>query len=318
MSLYFGTETAKKSIVIVGGDLLIGYFTALEFLKLKDDGFVSTVRVCYMNKDSDLVKELSHKGAHMMHFDLDDDKTMEKMYHQMECALILPPMMAKDMTHSKKLIQMAKHGQELRHVAFVSMMNIHKAKDMECIKHIYDMEQEFMTAKKQWETACLLSTTMLMNVLFYLRRSIQDTSQLMWPTKNEMVSMVDAMDVAKAIRNLATRCRPKDSPAIEKFVHFHITGMHAMSGEKLAMTCSHALGSKVVLKECSSKEMADYLSKTGEVTKEFIPVLRKIFEMAMKGYFKETHSDLEKLLGKEPLSTEAYFEKYRKDFKPHH
>ncbi|KAJ1912774.1 hypothetical protein H4219_005476 [Mycoemilia scoparia] len=329
MSLFFGSQTAKKSIVIVGGDLLIGYFTTLEFLKLKDDGVVSTVRVGYMDEKSELVKDLSQKGVHMMRFDLNDDKSIEKMYDQMECAMIMPPMMAKDMHHSKKLVQMAKHSKDLRHVLFASIMNAHKAKDMDCIKHIYEMEQEFMALahKSHWETTYLFSISMLMNILFYLRGPIRDREELMWPTKSEKASLVDAMDVAKAIRNLATKSHhhhhhhhsdAATTPGIERFSHFHITGMHAISGEKLAMMCSHALGSKIMLKECSANEMAHYLGDTGEIAKGFIPVLRRIFEMAMKGYFNETHSDLEKLLDKKPVDIEAYFEKYHKDFKPQH
>ena len=346
-SSVLGIYVRHHKLVVVGGDEMCGYFAAKEFLKHKGRG---EVRVGYMHKESPFIKKLEKMGAEMMQFDLESTQSIKKLFENMECAIISPPIFGPNFHKAKLVVEMAKQAHSLKHVIMTSLMHAEKLKDWDRLNAVYEMEKEFKSSMSKWDVAYILRLTVPLEGFYFVRRIIQEKRELPWPTRDQEVSLVSLCEVAKAMCCLFTKKKPgyldsdgeseseedenvNPTSVVQSICdriasitsvgtdHHHrtfcMTGMEKVTGDALAEKCSRAIGSRIELKAMNSDEFAKCLKDLGELPDEYIKTLKQVAEVISKGMWKEKSEDLHKLLGKKPMTVEKYFERNRNDFKPH-
>ncbi|KAJ1680009.1 hypothetical protein EV182_000863 [Spiromyces aspiralis] len=317
MALYFGSNIAYATVAIMGGDTTVGYFTALEFLKLKDHGVVKEISVGYIDEHSPLVKDLKeHSGAHTVRFDLDDENTMIQAFDGMQCAVICPPVTSRHIDKAKQLVQVAKKSTQLRHVLLVSVLHSEKLRDWDRLWPIHEMQAEFEEAANHWDTACVLCPSLMMNCLHYLRHVIREKRELMWLTEHERVAPVDYRDVAAAISRIATKHMAEGSD--QRFSKYCITGSQLLSGKQMAKECSKVLNTRIEFKKVDARAMRDHFEQYHEFNSEAIHAMVQALEVVAKGYWNKKYPDLERLLGEPPTTLEEYLHRNRHEFETPH
>ncbi|KAJ1912352.1 hypothetical protein H4219_005641 [Mycoemilia scoparia] len=348
----FGTSSSASfhpKVLIVGGDILCGYYAAMEFLRYKKrDSKMKTVRVGYMEKSSPFIKELEDMGAEMCKFELTSMESIKKMFEGVTCAVITPSIHTKEFMYCKRIIECAKECHDLKHCVFISLLQAEKLRSWNRLGHVYEMENEFRSCMKKWERGYVVRTTVAFEDFFFLRRMIQEKREFPWPTRNELVTPCSFKEVSRVIRylifgeythdnaecqelkgcNLSTtigRITEHLPPTVASGTtvsdsnhrSFCLTGANKLSGEALAKECAHALNTQIRLKEMGSEEFAKCLMELNkELPHEYIAVLKQIAEVIHKGIWDEKYDDLHKLLNRKPMSIKDYFEDNRKDFKP--
>ncbi|KAJ1915617.1 hypothetical protein H4219_004227 [Mycoemilia scoparia] len=345
------TDSFHPKVLIVGGDVMCGYYPAMEFLKYKKHNphkMHKSIRVGYMESHSPFIKELQDMGAEMCKFDLTSMDSIKKMFEGCTCAIITPPIYTKDFAHCRRMIECAKSSSDLKHCIFISLLQAEKLYMWDRLCHVYEMETQFLSHMKKWERAYVVRTTVPLEGFFFLRKMIQEKRELPWPTCSQKVSPCSMKEVSRVIRSLLMFGEHSHHESSSEFEfkgrepvatingvsghlapiagiphddHNHrsfcLTGMHKLSGEDMAKECSHALNTHIKLKEMSSEEFAKCLMELNkQLPHEYIVVLKQFAEVIHKGIWDVKFDDLQKLLDKKPMSIKDYFEDNSKDFKP--
>jgi uncharacterized protein YbjT (DUF2867 family) len=313
---------SEAKILVVGSDDICGYVIAKTFLKhLKNE-----VRVGYMFKDNYLTKKIEKEGAEVMRYELDDSKSMERMFEGIHCAVIVPPVYGHHYNKAKELIEVAGRCKQLKMVVMTSIINADRLSDWERLREIHKMEKKFENCMKKWDKAFILRKSMPLEGFYMVRKAIQEKHILPWALGDSKIAPVSLCDVGQAIiRLFCGKHHENDqldtSCSVESLTRgkhmFCLTGRHKMDGKEIAKECSEALDSEIKLKSVKVDELLECLKEQEELPKEILEFLKEFFEAARKGYLSEQTHDLENILGEKPMSVEDYFEENREEFMPH-
>jgi len=313
-------DSGRKTLV-VGSDDICGYYIAKTLMKHTK----CKLRVGYMFKDCPLTKELERRGAEIIRYDLNDSKSMEKMFEGVHCAIVVPPVYDENYTKAKNVINVAVEAKELKNLVLISLLNANRLGDWDRLKQVHEMEREFESKMNKWEKAFILRKSMPMEAFYLFRKMIQDKHQMPWTLGNNEIAPVSLCDVGKAVMCLFQGHRGEEDELLtnvnlEEIIsskHMYcLTGREKVSGRQIAEKCGQALNTRIELKSMKVDEYIDYLKRQKEINNESIKFLKQYLEATNKGYLSEQTHDLESIIGKKPMTVEKYFEENRNDFMP--
>ncbi|KAJ2683767.1 hypothetical protein H4R19_006962, partial [Coemansia spiralis] len=191
-----------------------------------------------------------------------------------------------------------------------SAINADKMGALPMLKPLHGMEKAFEAAKASVRVASLVRCSLHIDHMWLFRRQIATEHKICLPANGAAAFVpVAGADAAHGLCNMLTD--PRFPPRT-----YELTGPEATDFAGVARTAASLIDSAIVYKQISRKVMVAYLEKQGETCGNAIAFLADMLEAVDKCLLAEKRGDLEELLGRKPMSVDAYLEKNASDFKP--
>lgn len=277
--------------LVTGSTGNIGYYVVKELVSL-DKEVKAAVRD--VDKSGKVFKDLD---VDLVKFDFLDPSTFDNALEGVEGIFLMrPPQLAQPEKDMLPFLEFAK-AKGGKKIVFISLLGVEKNP---IVPH---RKIENMLRQLGIPYCFLRPSFFMQNLNTNHREEIKERSELFIPAGRAKTSFIDTRDIARAAAITLTDDK-YDNKA------FTLTGKEAIDYFKVAHIMTEVLGKTIVYKNPGLLNFRRERIRRG-TPKEFANVMMFLYLMTKLGTAKDVTSDLEKLIGREPIS----FREYVKDFK---
>ncbi|MFC4778667.1 SDR family oxidoreductase [Paenibacillus sp. GCM10023252] len=212
--------------------------------------------------------------------------------------LIRPPALA-DPEDFDRFLQAARR-QGVEHVVFLSLLG---AQTLFFVPH-RKIEKKIVKASVPY--TFLRPSFFMQNMNTTHREEIRDEHHIYVPAGNGKTSFIDVRDIAA----VACRCLTEQGHENKSY---DLTGAEALTYEEVARQMSDSWHTTITYDNPSSKQFKAYWLNKG-LPEDQVKVMAGIYLTAKLGLAKKVTPELERLLGRPPITIRTYLEDYRSDF----
>lgn len=273
--------------LVTGASGNIGQYVVHELTMLKKDVKAAAYN---LEKAEDLFKDKD--GVEVVKFDFLDKKTFDDALEGVRAIfLVRPPNLASPEKDMLPFLQVAKE-KGIEKIVFVSLLGVEKNP---IVPH---RKIENMIRDLKIPYVFLRPSFFMQNLNTNHREEIQQRDELYIPAGRSKTSFIDTRDIAKAAAISLVHDKYKD-------VGITLTGKEAIDYWQVSNILSQVLGRKITYKNPSLLSFRKERIKRG-TPKAFANVMTLLYLMTKLGTAKDITDDLEKLIGREPISFKQY------------
>jgi len=251
------------------------------------------------------IKKAKEHNIHAHEYGSVDD--MASCMKEVECLLLIPPSGEDKVEVSCKYMEAAKKA-KVKNIMFVSTMMPRDHKHMKECRRLNDFwELERKVKECGFEKVCIVRLAFFMENLLLFRERILQRSLPLPLGPEDAMAMVCLHDSALGIVELYKRwIGQQGSPS--QLIEF--TG-HAWTPPQMARSLSHITGKHITPEQVQDDDAKRMLSKS-PLDKAEQELVLEMYKLAREGRLNWTTDDLEKLIGKEHVTTgERFFTQHK-------
>lgn len=278
--------------LVTGASGNIGKYVVEELLDLQKG-----VKAAVHNIDK--MDELfpNKEGIEVVKFDFLDKDTFEEALEGVRAIfLVRPPKLAEPQKDMLPFLETAKE-KGIEKIVFVSLLGVEKNP---IVPH---RKMEDMIKQLAIPYVFLRPSFFMQNLNTNHRKEIQTRDELYIPAGNSKTSFIDTRDIARAAAISLIEEKYKNTAIT-------LTGKEAIDYYQVSKTLSEVLERNIKYKNPSLLRFRKERIKRG-TPKEFANVMTLLYLMTKLGTAKDITYDLEKIIGREPIS----FKEYARDHK---
>ena len=232
-----------------------------------------------------------------VHFDFFKPETYKSAFHNVEKAFLLRPPQITDMERSLfPAIDAAKRA-GVRHVVFLSLINIEK---MTVVPH-YKVEQYLQ--KISLQTTFLRCSFFMQNLNTTHRKEIKERNEIFVPAGKAKTSFIDVRDIGAA----AAVTLIKEGHAGK---NYDLTGSEALDYWEATRSLSEILGRRIIYRNPDPLYFLVQTVRRGAPFR-YALVMTGLYMSTRFGMAKSVTNDVERLTGRKPITFQQYVQDYR-------
>lgn len=274
--------------LITGATGNIGKYVVDELLKLNKEVKVAARNV----EESEKLFSHKDKSLELVRFDFLDETTFDTSLQGVKAIFLMrPPNLADPKRDMLPFLQLAK-DRGIEKIVFVSLLGVEKNP---VVPH---RKIENMIEDLGISYVFLRPSFFMQNLNTNHRQEIKDRNELFIPAGKSKTSFIDTRDIASVAAITLTN-QKYNNKAIT------LTGKTAINYYEVSNIMSKLLGRKIEYKNPGLLEFRKERIKRG-TPKEFANIMMLLYLMTKLGTAKEITDDLEKIIGREPISFNQY------------
>ncbi|PIA17517.1 NAD(P)-binding protein [Coemansia reversa NRRL 1564] len=301
--------STRKTILVTGCDMYGGFQLARTMLQQKGKYFEHVYAVYF--EENLLVKELKKLGACCIRLAIADgaDPVVEA-YSKADVVVVVPPVSDEQWGEDACVFVLAAEKAKVKGLALCSKVGVDKMSEFKMLEPLIKMEQAYNKVKGNFKAASLVRCSLHIDVLWLFRRQIALEHTISLPARSDAkFAPLAEGDGAQVLYNMLMD--PKFPTGT-----YELTGAEQVDFKTIAHNAASMLDNSIRYKQVGRHEMEEYLKQQGDVCENFIGFVSDILEAVSKGLVEKCSGDLEKLLGKQPVSVKKYLERNADSFKP--
>jgi len=323
----------KLKLFICSGDHYTGHHLARFLVSQHQQRFE---RITVGATDESRVEDLKRQGIHVVIYNLDDRRELEKHLKGHDLVFLLPPHRTEKKEAGMNLLDACKHA-GIRCVLLWSVMEAEKCKGV--CKEFAELEKRFK--ESGIEHRCNMRVGMYMQTFLAYSRHVQKNGELPLPIGEEgKFAPISMRDVSRFAACMLSGKKHHDvgggrHPANDEWYEAHedpagpyafpeeyrgktycLTGPRSVNGQELVQLASKAIGAKLRFKPVDRKESQRMLMEEGMYEEKEVELLLDMFDLVKRGELDNVTDDIEKVTGKKPMDAEEFFRDHARDFKP--
>lgn len=273
--------------LVTGASGNIGKYVVDELILLKKD-----IKAAVHNTEKAKTIFKDKEDVELVKFDFLDKKTFDKALEGVRAIfLVRPPNLADPQKDMLPFLKTAKE-KGIEKIVFVSLLGVEKNP---IVPH---RKIENMIKELRIPYVFLRPSFFMQNLNTNHREEIKERNELYIPAGRSKTSFIDTRDIAKAAAISLLDDKYKNTAIT-------LTGKDAIDYDEVSKVLSEVLERKIEYKNPSLLRFRKERIKRG-TPKEFANVMTLLYLMTKLGTAKDITDDLEKLIGREPISFKQY------------
>lgn len=273
--------------LVTGASGNIGKYVVDELILLKKD-----IKAAVHNTEKAKTIFKDKEDVELVKFDFLDKKTFDKALEGVRAIfLVRPPNLADPQKDMLPFLKTAKE-KGIEKIVFVSLLGVEKNP---IVPH---RKIENMIKELGIPYVFLRPSFFMQNLNTNHREEIKERNELYIPAGRSKTSFIDTRDIAKAAAISLLDDKYKNTAIT-------LTGKDAIDYDEVSKVLSEVLERKIEYKNPSLLRFRKERIKRG-TPKEFANVMTLLYLMTKLGTAKDITDDLEKLIGREPISFKQY------------
>lgn len=273
--------------LVTGASGNIGKYVIDELIVLKKD-----IKAAVHNTENAKKLFKDKKDVELIKFDFLDKQTFENALKGVRAIfLVRPPNLADPQKDILPFLKTAKES-GVEKIVFVSLLGVEKNP---IVPH---RKIENMIKELRIPYVFLRPSFFMQNLNTNHREEIKERDEIYIPAGRSKTSFIDTRDIAKAAVISLIDHKYKN-------ISITLTGKEAIDYYEVSKTLSEVLERKIEYKNPSLLRFRKERIKRG-TPKEFANVMTLLYLMTKLGTAKDITYDLEKLIGREPISFKRY------------
>ncbi|OJF90645.1 SDR family oxidoreductase [Alkalibacterium sp. 20] len=273
--------------LVTGASGNIGQYVVDELLTFKKD---IKAAVHNIEKAKNLFKD--KENVEVVKFDFLDKKTFGKALEGVRAIfLVRPPNLAEPQKDMLPFLEAAK-GKGIEKIVFISLLGVEKNP---IVPH---RKIETIIKNLSIPYVFLRPSFFMQNLNTNHREEIKERDELYIPAGKSKTSFIDTRDIARAAAISLIEDKYKNTAIT-------LTGKEAINYDEVSKTLSEVLERNIEYKNPSLLKFRKERVKRG-TPKEFANVMMLLYLMTKLGTAKDITYDLEKIIGREPISFKQY------------
>ncbi|KAJ2800453.1 hypothetical protein H4R20_004056 [Coemansia guatemalensis] len=303
------SASTRKTVLVTGCDMYAGFQIACMMLKHKGKHFEEVYAVYF--EENHLVHELKKHGACCIKLAIADgaDK-VAKAYSKADVVVVVPPVSDEKWEEDACVFVSAVEKAKVKGLVLCSKIGVEKMGGFRMLEPLLKMEQAYEKVKGEVEAASLVRCSLHIDMLWLFRRQIASEHSIKLPASPDakFAPLAEA-DGAQGLYNMLVD--PKFPTGT-----YELTGPKQVDFKTITEHAASMIDNSITYKQIGRQEMEEYLMQQEDVCENVVCFLADMLEAVSKGLVEKCGGDLEKLLGKQPMSVERYLEKNADSFKP--
>ncbi|ERI94999.1 NmrA family protein [Clostridiales bacterium oral taxon 876 str. F0540] len=278
-----------EKILVTGFTGNVGSFVGKY---LKEEGINYKAAVRNVKK----AKEIYGENNDYVEFDFEKASTFDKALDDVDKVFLMrPPAVSDAKRYVKPFIEKAKE-KGIKQIVFLSLMGI----EHNPIPPHYKIEKFIVESGIPY--TFLRPSFFMQNLDTTHRFDIKENNNLFIPAGKSKSSFIDTRDIGEA----AAKVLVEDGHLNKAYT---LTGAEALDYYEVAEIFSKTLGRKVIFSNPSPLKFRKVMIDRG-IDKSFANVMVGLYMSTKMGMAKKVTPELEKLLGRKPISLEKYVQDY--------
>lgn len=253
-------------------------------------------------RDPDKARHILGATAELIPFDFKNPATYSPALQGIKRLFLMrPPDIADVKTYVRPVIEAAKQA-GVEHIVFLSLLGV---ENNPIVPH-YTIEKDLMASGIAW--TFLRASFFMQNLNTTHRAEIRDEDVLMMPAGYGKTSFIDGRDIAAvAVKALTENGHQNKAYAL--------TGSRAFSYFEVADILTEVLGRKITYRNPSIIAFARRMKANGNPW-AFVLVTTALYTTARLGMAAKVAPELERLLGRPPITLPQYAHDYQQMWMP--
>lgn len=278
--------------LVTGANGNIGQYVVDELLTFKKD-----IKVAVHNMEKANIIFRDKKNVELIKFDFLDNETFERVLEGVQAIfLVRPPQLTDPQKDMLPFLEAAKR-KGIEKIVFVSLLGVEKNP---IVPH---RKIETIIKNLTIPYVFLRPSFFMQNLNTNHREEIKERDELYIPAGKSKTGFIDTRDIARAAAIGLVEDQYKN-------IAITLTGKEALNYNEVAKILSEVLQRKIEYKNPSLLKFRRERINRG-TPKEFANVMTLLYLMTKLGTAKDITNDLEKIIGREPISFKQYARDHR-------
>lgn len=273
--------------LVTGASGNIGQYVVEELVTFNKD-----VKVAVHNTEKAKILFKDKENIELVEFDFLNKETFEEALEGVQAIfLVRPPQLAEPQKDMLPFLEAAK-GKGIEKIVFISLLGVEKNP---IVPH---RKIEGIIKNLTIPYVFLRPSFFMQNLNTNHREEIKERDELYIPAGKSKTSFIDTRDIARAAAISLIEDRYKN-------MAITLTGKEAINYNKVAEILSEVLQRKIEYKNPSLLKFRKERINRG-TPKEFANIMTLLYLMTRLGTAKDITDDLEKMIGRKPISFKQY------------